>query len=142
MRTQLIYLASPYSHKSKTVMRQRENDINNIGATLLNKGYFIYGPISMSAAIARSGKMGSGWDTWRELDLLMIDKCDEMWVVDMPGWLESTGVAAEIEHCLKTGKPVFVLSYDTIKNQDRVDLINYTYWHQINRDYKEYENGS
>lgn len=134
----LIYLASPYSHADKEVMRQREEDINKIGAILINKGHLLYGPISMSAALVRSGVTGSGWDTWKTLDLEMINRCNEVWVADMPGWQESVGVTAEIEHAISTRKPVYILDANKVLHEDIIETRNL----YSQRGYVEVENGS
>lgn len=43
---ELIYLAAPYSHKSKKVMSQRFLRINKVAAVIMGKGYYLYSPIS------------------------------------------------------------------------------------------------
>lgn len=106
----LIYLASPFTHKSKVVMKLRWAIVTAIGAKLVSLGYHIFGPITESHAYDEFGVGQHGWEFWQEHDNLMIDKCDEVWVVRMKGWKESRGVKAEIAYALSQDKSVFYLN--------------------------------
>lgn len=106
----LIYIASPFSHPSRWVMKLRWAIVTAIGAKLVNEGIHIFGPITESHAYDEFGVEQSGWEFWREHDLLMIDKCDELWVATMKGWMQSKGVQSEIEYAKKLGKPIHYIN--------------------------------
>jgi hypothetical protein len=81
-------------------------------ATMLKRGAMVYSPIAHSHPIAEHGRLDAvDHDLWLTLDLAMLDRCDSLLVVQMPGWAESRGVAAEIAHAEKTGKPISYLSW-------------------------------
>lgn len=100
----LIYLASPYSNEDPNVVRRRFEHICYIAGRLIEDGYLIYCPIAHSHPIAIQG-FGNNWGTWKELDLAMLSKCDEIWVAEMDGWEWSEGVSAEEMKAKELGIP-------------------------------------
>lgn len=120
--TPLIYLASPYTHKNKSIMAKRFIDISNIAAKLTNKGLFIFSPISMNHPWKEYSDepLGYTWEFWQTFDTKLLDKCDEILVAMMPGWKESIGVQAEIKIARQLGKPVKYLNVDTMKIHNEV----------------------
>ena len=48
----------------------------------------------------------SSFEFWKEKDFNALDKCDELWVVRMDGWLESIGVQQEIAYAKTLQIPV------------------------------------
>lgn len=113
-----IYLASPYSHKEKVIMTQREREITVIAGKLFaqKRATAIFCPITQSAPITRVTKTLLGcWQTWQVNDLAFIDSCTELWIATMPGWLESVGVQAELEYAKQLGKPIKLLDPDTLE---------------------------
>ncbi len=105
----LYYLASPYTHKTKKVMKQRLEAVNYIGAQLVSRIHCIY-PISSSASLSTKMKLPHTFEYWRKLDLKYVERCDGMIIATLPGWSKSVGVRAEIEHCRKINKPIYLLS--------------------------------
>lgn len=57
------------------------------------------------------------WEVWGAHCRRMIEACDEVWVLKYPGWQESVGVQAEIEHALALGKRI---AYVVIREEDYV----------------------
>lgn len=117
-----VYIASPYTYKGrfKKVLGRfvewfRFWQIAYYHGIIIEK-YKVagYGPILESHLLVAVGKLtrsglgkSSGvWADWREYDLTMISKCEEVWVVMMPDWGKSTGVLAEIRFAKKNGIPV------------------------------------
>jgi len=141
-----IYVASPYTYKgtkkpivghlyARYVEWKRFLQISRIQGKIVERfNVACYGPILESHLMVFLGKVfddGIGktsgkWSDWRDYDLTMIDGCDEMWVVMMPGWDKSTGVTSEIRHCKDTGKPVRYLDPDTLemRKTPKGELIN------------------
>ena len=102
----LIYLASPYSHKDLNVQHQRFEQVMEITAKLMKDGYFIYSPITATHPMAVKHALPTDWNYWKEYLHLMLPACDELWVVKMDGWDKSLGVAGEIELAKKIGIPI------------------------------------
>lgn len=113
-RPRLIYLASPFSHKDRWVMKLRWAIITAIGAKLVSEGKHVFGPITESHAYDEFGVGNSGWEYWQKHDYLMIDKADELWVVKMKGWEQSVGVQAELTYAQKKGKQIVFLNVEDV----------------------------
>lgn len=111
----LIYLASPYTHACAEVMDQRFIDICKVAGVLMREGKHLFCPIAMSAPIQKHGGTPGTWEYWEEYDTAILEKCDELCVVMLDGWLESTGVQAEIDIAHRLKMPVTHLDpYDIL----------------------------
>jgi nucleoside 2-deoxyribosyltransferase len=99
-----IYLAIPYSGHIEKSFRLA----NEIAAELIQKGFIVFSPISMSHPIAIYGKMKGSWDVWKRIDMEFIKWCDEVIVInfDNSAVEKSIGVQAEIDFAKELGKPV------------------------------------
>lgn len=112
----VYYLASPYTHKKKSVMKQRFIDISKVAAILIKRGYLLVTPISSSVPIAQYGGLqGTDFSDWATLDLNLVKRCDGIIVAMMEGWKESVGVQAEIAYARHLGKEVRYLNVETMR---------------------------
>lgn len=113
----MIYLASVYSlnHTSDSLedMAVRETRYRYVckrAGELMAKGEHIYSPIAHNHVIAlMTPNMPKTWDFWKRMDLHVLSRCNAVYVLNMPGVKESTGVQAEIEYALSVGIPVVYL---------------------------------
>lgn len=103
---QLIYLACPYQHRDPQIMIERFEAINKIAALLIQRGYYIFSPISHTHPIAIAAKLPQGWEYWNSYDRLMLWRCDRLLVAKLPGWDQSIGVLAEIGIAKEFNKPI------------------------------------
>jgi len=103
MKTNIEYLAIPYTDDSEEVMdfRARVSDI--ICADLMNKGRYIYAPISSCHHIAKKYGLPRNWQFWKGMDEEYVGMCKKILIVALDGWQSSTGVNAEIEIAMKAG---------------------------------------
>ena len=101
----MLYLACPYSHEDATVREMRFRVVTEVASYLFKHGLLVFSPISHSHPIAYYGTPGD-WETWEAFDRRMIAACDEIGVLMLDGWEESTGVRAEIAIARELGKPV------------------------------------
>lgn len=108
MNSSLIYLAGPYSHIDPLVRAERAIAITRAAVKLISEGKHVFSPITESHQYSMYGVSG-GWEFWKEHDLLMLSKCDELYILTLPGWRESVGVTAEMAEALRTGKTVTLL---------------------------------
>lgn len=121
MEKPIWYMASPYSKWPKGI-EDAFIEAAKSAAELMKRGLHVYSPITHSHPIAVHGKMDAlSHDIWMSLDLAMIDACDGMLVVMMPGWNESKGIRMEIEHAEKTGKPISYLSWPMLNVRENVN---------------------
>lgn len=49
------------------------------------------------------------WQDWGKHCRCLIERSDEVWILELEGWDTSVGVAGEIEHAQKHGVPVVYL---------------------------------
>lgn len=108
----LIYLASPYTHADPDVVTRRYLDAVRALAMLMRAGLHAISPIAMSHPAAVAYDLPGEFAYWQELDRKLIDACACVYVLALPGWTSSVGVADEIAYALAQGKPVFRVSPD------------------------------
>jgi hypothetical protein len=104
----LIYLAAPLSHPNRRVMDARVYVINSIATRLLQQGDLIFSPITHGYPLAAHG-LGTSWADFAELDMALLDRCDRMHVLPLPGWHVSVGVGLERCRANETRKPIRIL---------------------------------
>lgn len=102
-----IYLASPYSHPRPDVREMRYLKVRDIAAKLIMEvGQPCYSPIVHGHDMAISSNLHHGYETWRAQDEAMIKSARELWVVMLPGWIESYGIEEEIKVAMRELVPV------------------------------------
>src|SRR3990167_8226500 len=112
-RKPVNYLAGPYTHKDKAIMDEREVLHSKAANALKQAGLIVYAPIPETTALAKLGGMvETNWAFWRDHDLNMLDRCDKLLVLMIPGWKESVGVRGEVKFALTKGMPVEFLAAD------------------------------
>ena len=104
----IIYLASPYTHNNPVVVKERFVAVCKCASFLMSRGFFIISPIAHTHPIVSYGDedLPGGWEYWETYDRLLIDRFDEVWVFQYPGWRESTGVQSEVSIAEGLGKTV------------------------------------
>lgn len=108
-KNKLYYLATPYSHKNSFVRQIRYEIAIYIASLLTRKGYRLIEPIGMCHEQSQRHGMPGGYTFWQERDRGLIDRCDAVLVIKMPGWKESEGVSDEIEYAKQTDKEVICI---------------------------------
>lgn len=102
----MIYLACPHT-KCNTLQREYYYLLCcNIAAELFNRGEHVFAPIVYSHPIASRYEIPCDWQFWQTFDESLLDICDTLYVLDVPGWQESTGVQAEIQYAIDKSKRV------------------------------------
>lgn len=104
MNNKLIYLASPFTHEDKDVMIQRFEIVSKVACHLIgNRKFHVFSPIAHSWPIAKQGDLPTDWEYWEENCKLFVSRCQELWIVMIPGWETSTGVLAERDYAREIG---------------------------------------
>jgi nucleoside 2-deoxyribosyltransferase len=118
-----IYMASPYTHSDKTVMETRYQLALDGCSKLIGMGFCPISPIAQSHPVANKHDMGLSFDTWENIDYAMIDMCDELWILDIDGVDESSGVRKELIYALSKRKPIRTFSLNDCFSTDcdRID---------------------
>lgn len=107
----VVYLASPYTHREPMVMERRYAAALEAAAALTRAGWIVYSPIVHSHPMRQFG-LGGTWDDWSRVDLAMLARCDVLGVLTIDGWMESVGVAAEVQAAEERGIPEMCLGSD------------------------------
>lgn len=96
----MIYLASPYSHRDAAVREERYATACKATADLMAQGYVVYSPIAHSHPVAAylPDTLLLDHEFWMKQCLPMVERSDAVWVLTIPGWDQSRGVAREVAH--------------------------------------------
>ncbi len=98
----LFYLSAPYSSTDDAVKEERMRLFYKYDAYLSRNGHFTLSPL-YKVETTKHGSMPDDWEYWKEYSYKLLSVCDEMIVMKMDGWEESTGVREEIEYCNEHG---------------------------------------
>lgn len=137
----LAYLAAPYSHPNPQIKDWRYKAVTKIAAVLLKEGQMVYSPLTHNVPLSRLGVQGS-WETWRELDHLMLSKCDLLIVLTLEGWETSTGVKSEIEYAKERNIPIhyreFTHEVEEFDQTEMSKLLQNMLFTYAERDWKQF----
>ncbi|RPI88718.1 MAG: DUF1937 family protein [Chloroflexi bacterium] len=106
-----IYLAGPFYHKCPAIMEMRFLMLNYKAGELIRDGHIVFSPISHSWPIQKEGLTEHTHEVWLKQDYAFIEWCDELWVLDLPGWEESFGVSREVEYATSLHKPAQLIGF-------------------------------
>jgi hypothetical protein len=110
----LYYLASPYSHDSADVREDRFHAACVAAAALMRVGVNVFSPIAISHPIATIGGIDPHHECWCVYDLCYLPFCAGMIVLQLPGWMESRGIAGEIRAMREARKPIVYVGLDDV----------------------------
>jgi len=103
-----IYLAAPYSDPDIAVRRFRVDMVNRKAAKLMEAGHLVFSPLSHSHPISKYCKVDPcNHDFWLRQDLWILEHCDELHILRLPGWESSRGIRLESKYALELGIPIF-----------------------------------
>ena len=103
----LVYLASPLTHPDAAVRRERSLAVARACGWFMNnrRDLFFFSPIAYAEPIAAECTLPYEWHFWAEIDECMISRCEEIWVLAIPGFKKSTGINAERKIAERLGLP-------------------------------------
>jgi len=117
--TPRIYLAVPYSHQDPTIRARRFLYATQAANCLMRRGLLIYSPITHGHTIGLWGGLPGGFEFWDSHCLSFLRHwAQELYVLTLPGWQESIGVAAEMAEADNLGLPVLCVSLASLGVQD------------------------
>ena len=108
----LTYIASPYSHPDWGVRYLRFQAASQFAAKLTREGRHVFSPIAHSHPVAVFGGIDGGFEFWREWCVNLLDRCDDVIVLQLDGWMESVGVAHEIAYATAKGLPIRYVEWE------------------------------
>ena len=120
----MIYLASPYTHPDAEVREARCKAAEDYMAYMLSNREWAISPIASTHYLATRHKLPGDHLFWMEYDARLINICDEVRVLGIPGWQESKGVKHELEYAWLAEKKRTIAHYDSTLELWRVhDLL-------------------
>ena len=99
--SELAYLACPYTHPNPEVVEARKQAALECTGRLIDAGYLMYNPLLNSCAVAGLGYAPA--NGWYEYDLQVLERCERLMVLQLPGWWLSVGVQRELSYALTRG---------------------------------------
>jgi hypothetical protein len=106
----LVYIASPYTHESITVMQERYELVRDFTSKCMqnieNSECVPFSPIVHNHDIAQTSDLPRTYEFWMVIDKTMIRHCDELWVLMIDGWEKSAGIKMEIAFAQDSHIPV------------------------------------
>jgi len=105
------YLATPYS-KYQHGITAAFSVACSASARLIERGLAVYSPIAHSHPVASIGGLDPlDHSLWMPLNEPMMRAAHGLFVLEMPGWDTSKGVAAEIDNFRKQDKPIKYITW-------------------------------
>lgn len=102
----LVYIASPYSHSDFSVMEARFHEVRDYTVKLLRDGIVAFSPIVYGHEIAKYAQLPTDAVWWNDFNFSFLIKSKVMHICLMDGWMESAGIAMEIEFAKSHGIPI------------------------------------
>jgi hypothetical protein len=103
----MIYLASPYAHPNDAVQEWRASMAARAAGILIARGHLVVSPIAHGHAIVREDthRRISG-ERWYEYGFELLQRSEQLWILELEGWSESHGVQREIAIATSRGIPL------------------------------------
>lgn len=116
----LVYLAIPYSGREEESFNVATITTTQIINTQ-GDDIHIFSPITYSHPIVKEGLSEEmhTYEYWLAWDFWVIKHSDELWVVKLHGWKESTGVQAEIKYATSLDIPVKYIDPLKVTNEPK-----------------------
>lgn len=112
----MIYIASPYTNPSDAVMEARFKIAEACTAFWMRQGLPVFSPIVHCRQISLLYDLPHDFGYWQKMNFGWINACANMWVLELPNWKMSTGVANEITHAENIRLAISSFSWNEIKN--------------------------
>jgi hypothetical protein len=109
-----IYLACPYSHPDPMIREYRYEAACLAAGILFQKGYLVYAPIPSWHHISSKQGFDGSYKNFAAQDISFIRWSTEVWVLDLPGRLDSIGVQQEISFAKALGKIIRIVSLENL----------------------------
>jgi len=104
------YLASPYSHPLAATRELRYRAARDGTGWCLRHRMWVYSPIVHCHDLAAQSGMPTDFEFWGDYNRAMIEQADELLVLTIEGWQQSTGVNAEITFAADLGLPIRLMT--------------------------------
>ena len=113
MNKKLIYIASPYTDEEAHIITKRYEDVMVTTAKIIDELPHIvpFSPIVYSHLI---NKICQKPVSWYEFDMVLLNRCDQLLVLQLDGWKSSYGVGLERGEAMRKGIPIVYATPDNV----------------------------
>ena len=101
-----IYLASPYSHPVAAVRLRRYFAARDATAWMLRRRLWVYSPIVHCHDLALVHELPTDSLFWQEYNYVMLEGAEMLYILTLPRFAESVGIAGERRFAERKGIPV------------------------------------
>ena len=114
LEDQLVFLSAPYTHPNREIMDTRAKEIERAAVILTRCGVLVYSPITSWHEAAKNYNLPTDARFWEHHNRTMLERCDAVVVLGLPGWRESLGVGIETDQAERHQIPTFFLTRDDL----------------------------
>jgi hypothetical protein len=107
-----IIVVGPYNNHDVELKMARVRTIGKYCGELFNQGHIPVSALLSGLAFAEHAKLPTDTMTWSNFSKKYIKGCDEMHVLQLEGYLNSTGVQLEIAEAMELGIKILYIKYD------------------------------
>ena len=113
MKKTLLYIANPYTDDEHDVMISRVAAVTDVVEEIIENFEHII-PFSPVVYAHLFSERVDRYVNWYEFDLVFLDKCDMVLVLQLDGWDSSYGVGLEKRNAMRQGIPVVYATPDNV----------------------------
>lgn len=116
LNNEVIYIACPYSHRTKAVRTRRVRAATAWASHMLKQTPcpIVFSPLTHSHPISLWGNHRGDFKFWQTQDLFFLQHCTTLHVLCIPGWDKSIGVTKEIEMAKHHRKHIIYIPHTKI----------------------------
>lgn len=117
-KEEILGYPAAYEHDEMNLRKVcASNHITNVMRELLKRDFHLCCLTNMVRAIELDADepFEKETDWWLERSVKLVERCEGLLIITLPGWDKSTGVAAEIGAASLTGKPIWLVNPDPNK---------------------------
>jgi hypothetical protein len=112
----MIVVSGPYSHSNPDIKQARVKAIADACVTLFQNGEMSCSPLLAGLSFIEKSekKMPDDYSFWQKFCRAYVEIGHKLYVLDLDGWQESSGVKDEIDCALENSIPVYLVESNTL----------------------------
>lgn len=106
-----IFVAGPFNHPDQKIKDYRTRTIAQYCVKIFNEGNFPVSALLSGLAIVNYSclPVPTDTETWRNFSMEYVDGCDELHILKLEGWEESSGLETERMMALANDIPILYI---------------------------------